>query len=247
MAPLINTIGYLIADMNHITKKNISQRVIQFNNDRKKRKKNLEDIFHKFLSNNYKDKLRIMLISYSSTIIDLLIKYKNYNFELYVLESRPLLEGHRTAEILSQYFKTHLILDAAIGKFINQIDLVLIGIDSILKDGSIINKIGTKPLATLAYENNVDVYAIGDSFKYNLKSHYGQKVSIENKPISEVYDKEIPNENLEVHNYYFDITPPKYITGIISDLGALEIPKFLSEVKKVLPIKWFKSFLDDKE
>ena len=84
-----------------------------------------------------------MLISYSSTIINLLLKSKKYNFEIYVSESRPLFEGQRVAETLSPYFKTHLIIDAAIGTFIDEIDLVLIGVDSILVDGSIVNKVGT--------------------------------------------------------------------------------------------------------
>ena len=94
--------------------------------------------------------MQIMLISYSSTIITQLTGLKDYSLELFVLESRPLFEGRRTAEILSKYFKTHLIIDAAMGKFIKEVDFVLIGIDSIQKNGSIINKIGTYPLAVLA-------------------------------------------------------------------------------------------------
>ena len=62
-----------------------------------------------------------MTISYSSTIINLLLKNKESNFEIYVLESRPLLEGQRVAETLSPHFKTHLIIDAAIGTFIDEI------------------------------------------------------------------------------------------------------------------------------
>ena len=179
-----------------------------------------------------------MLISYSSTIINLLLKNKEFNFEIYVLESRPLLEGQRVAETLSPYFKTHLIIDAAIGTFIDEIDLVLVGVDSILKDGSIINKIGTFRLALLANTRKIDVYAVCDSYKYNLKSHYGRSILIVEKPIKEVYNKKIKNKFLEVHNYYFDITPPEYISGIISDLGVLSIQEFLeNELKNFLPEK----------
>ena len=41
MAPLINTIGYLIHDLNIINKKAIEERLIQFTVDRKKRKESL--------------------------------------------------------------------------------------------------------------------------------------------------------------------------------------------------------------
>ena len=129
------------------------------------------------------------------------------------------------------------------GKFIKSVDIVLLGIDSILRDGSIVNKIGSHPLACIAADNNKEVYAIGDSFKYNLKSHYGQEIIIESKPIYEVYSKKIKKKIFHVHNYYFDITPSKYLNGIISDLGVLPIPEFLEKVKNAIPLEWFKSFL----
>ncbi|MFX1601590.1 MAG: hypothetical protein ACFFB6_13440, partial [Promethearchaeota archaeon] len=169
-----------------------------------------------------------------------------FNIEIFVLESRPLLEGRKTAEILSQHFKTHLIVDAAIGKFIDHIDFVLIGVDSILKNGSIINKIGTFPLAIVANAKDVDVYVVADSYKYNLKSHFDQPIMIEKKPIDEVYDKEIKSKFLEVYNYYFDETPSKYISGIISNYGILSIKGFLEKVKQDLPSEWFKYFLSNK-
>lgn len=246
MAPLINTIGYLIHNLEILNKSFIEDRLNQFNIDRKKRKESLELVFHTFLKENKKFPLKVMLISYSSTIISLLLKNKDYNFEIYVLESRPLLEGQRVVEILSSHFKTHLIIDAAIGKFIEEIDVVLIGADSILKDGSIVNKIGTFPLALLASTREKYVYAVVDSYKYNLKSHYGYSILIEEKPTKEIYKKEITNKLLEVHNYYFDITPSKYIKGFISEYGILSVQEFLEKIQQDLPTEWFKYFLINK-
>ncbi len=246
MAPLINTIGYLIHDLGEVNKFIMEDRLNQFYIYREKIKESLELAFQTFLKENKKIPLKVVLISYSSTIINLLLQNKDFNLEIYVLESRPLLEGHKAAEILSTYFKTHLIVDAAMGKFIDQINLVLIGVDSILEDGSIINKIGTYPLAVLADSRNIDVYAVADSLKYNLKSHFGKEIMIERKPIEEIYDKEIKNTSLEIHNYYFDVTPPIYITGIISNYGILKIHEFLAKVKSDLPIEWFKYLLNNK-
>ncbi len=246
MAPLINTMGYLIHDLEKINKNIIEERLSQFYIYREKIKESLELAFHSFLKESKKIPLKVMLISYSSTIINLILRNKDFNLEIYVLESRPLLEGRKVAEILSQYFKTHLIVDAAMGKFIDQIDVVLIGVDSILEDGSIINKIGTYPLAVLADSRKIDVYAVADSLKYNLKSHFGRDIIIEKKPIEEIYDKEIKNTSLEIHNYYFDITPSIYFTGIISNYGILKINEFLEKVKSDLPIEWFKYLLNNK-
>ena len=186
MAPLINTMGFLIHDLEKLNKKNLEERINQFYVDRAEREKALAQVFRTYLRNKKMSGPKIILISYSSTILNQLIENKNYDFEIYVLESRPLLEGIRVAEILSSHFKTNLIIDAAMGKFIDDIDLVLIGVDSVLKDGSIINKIGTFPLAVLANERNIDIYAVGDYFKYNLKSHFGKEVIIEEKPIKEL-------------------------------------------------------------
>ena len=245
MAPLINIIGFLTHNLKSYDKENVLNKIEQFYVEKTNREKNLEYTFQKFIGKEFKNraKIKVMLISYSSTLLNLLLKFKEYPLEIYVLESRPLLEGHRTAEILAPHFKTHIIIDAAIGTFIEEIECVLLGIDSILNDGSIINKIGSYPLAVLARENKKPVYAVGGSFKYNLKSHFGQKIVIEANPIAEVYTKEITIENLSVHNYYFEITPSKYITKIISDLGEFTPKKFVSKVKKTLSVNWFEPFL----
>jgi len=243
MAPLINTIGFLVHDLVEVNKKILEERINQFYIDRAERKKALSQAFCTFLTNKKITTPKIMLISYSSTILNLLIENKDINFEIFILESRPLLEGIRVAETLSTYFKTNLIIDAAMGKFIDEIDLILIGVDSVLNDCSIINKIGTFPLTVLANEKNIDVYAVGDCFKYNLNSHYGKEVIIEEKPTKELYSDDSQKELLKIHNYYFDITPPTYITGIISDLGVLKIEEFLTLTKENLPIEWYEDFL----
>jgi translation initiation factor eIF-2B subunit delta len=243
MAPIINTLGYFIHDLEFFSKQTLLEKLKMFPAERLRIDKALTSSFHSFLDKFEGKKLNIMLISYSTTIIKYLKENTKNNFTFYVLESRPLLEGRRTAEILSSNFETHLITDSAMGKFIKKVDIVLLGIDSVLRDGSIVNKIGSYPLACIAAANNKDVYAVGDSFKYNLKSHYNQKIIVDQKPIYEVYSKKIKKELLKVHNLYFDITPSNYFKEIISDIGILTVPEFLEKVKSTLPLEWFKSFL----
>jgi len=243
MAPLINTIGFLIHDLEIISKKSLLLKINLLVEEREKLSSNLTLNFLSFFNSLQNEPLKLMLISYSSTIIDLLDKYEKNNLIIYILESRPLFEGYRVAESLSRKYETHLIIDAAMGKFLDRIDFVFIGADSILEDGSIINKIGTYPLAVLTKSANSRVYAICDSFKYNLLSHYGYEVKIEEKPIKEVYNKKIKQELFKVNNYYFDITPPEYIDGVISDVGILTIKEFIEEVKNKLPIDWFEKFI----
>lgn len=243
MAPIINMIGYFIHDLKTYTKKDLLDRYNSYPQKREGMEKALLSSFDSFVSNYEGRHLNVMLISYSNTIIKCLKEHKTEDFTFYVLEARPLLEGVRTAELLSSDFETHLIIDSAMGKFIELVDIVLLGIDSVLKDGSIVNKIGTHPLACLAATNDKEVFAVGDSFKYNLKSHFSQDIVIEDKPIYEVYSKKIKKKSFYVHNYYFDITPPSFVNGIISDLGVLTIQNFLEQVVKTIPLDWFKTFL----
>ncbi|MFX1277830.1 MAG: hypothetical protein ACFFA3_00330 [Promethearchaeota archaeon] len=244
MAPLINVVGFLLNNLTIITKRSFENKIKQLQKNQIEKNKDLERNFNKFLHERKKDLKKIMLISYSSTIFNLLKKNKDFELELFVLESRPLLEGRKTAKFLSKYFKTTLIIDAAMGKFLEQTDLVLIGTDSILRDGSIINKIGSYPLTVLSKLKNIDVFVVGDSLKYNLRSHYGYEILIEEKLSSEVFDIN-EDTNIDVLNYYFEVIPSEYISGIISDLGILSIQEFTERVKNLLPIEWFKYFIND--
>ncbi len=243
MAPLINTVGFLLHNLSEFNKVELEKQIFALYIERLKINKEISVHFQNFMDSMQKSNPRIMLLSYSSTIIELIQNLHDIKPIFYILEARPLLEGHKAAEILSIKFDTTLIVDAAMGRYINDIDFVLIGIDSILRDGSIINKIGTSPLAYVAKEYNKKIYAVGDRFKYNLRSHFQHEVLIEKKPIDEIYQKSIKNILFKVENYYFDVTPPNYIDAIISDLGVLPVEQFLIRIKDYLPIIWFKQFL----
>ncbi|MFX1428235.1 MAG: hypothetical protein ACFFBE_17410, partial [Promethearchaeota archaeon] len=92
MAPLINCIGYLLQDVSIITKSNLENRIKQFKANEIKKKKVLENNFRKFLKEKEEKLRKIMLISYSSTVLNVLEKNKDFDLEIFVLESRPLLE-----------------------------------------------------------------------------------------------------------------------------------------------------------
>jgi translation initiation factor 2B subunit (eIF-2B alpha/beta/delta family) len=238
MATLINTVGIILEDLDKVTSLTLQKSIEKFRKRKAEIQENLTKNFKSSLTSYKKKGLKIMLISYSSTITELLLNIKNISIEIFVLESRPLFEGRKTAQILSKKFTTHLIIDAAMGFFIDDIDVVLVGIDSILKDGSIINKIGTYPLAVIAQKNLCDVYAVGSSLKYNLKNHYGKDITIEKKPDKElINDLDFFNGEIQIHNYYFEKTPKEFITGLISDLGVEKIDNFIEKVINTLPIE----------
>ena len=102
--------------------------------------------------------------SFSSTVIEAI--KKSSVKKVIVSEGRPLFEGRKTAIQLSKFnIPTVLITDAALGFFISKSEAALVGCDSILIDGSIVNKVGTYLLALAAKDNNIPFYVVSETSK----------------------------------------------------------------------------------
>lgn len=117
------------------------------------------------------------------------------------------------------------MIDAAAMQEIKKADIMLIGCDAILSDGSIINKIGSNMFAKIAHDINKPVYILSDSWKFSLK-----EVKIEERDFKEIWKK--PPQNVKVKNPAFERVKAKYITAIISELGILTPKRFIKKVKK---------------
>jgi len=151
---------------------------------------------------------------------------------IYVDETRPRLQGSRlTAWELSQAEIPHaIIVDNAAGFFIKKgkIDIIFVGADRIAKNGDIANKIGTYEKAVLAKENNIPFYVVAPTSTIDMSCNNGDKIEIEERPKDEVLminNNRIANENSDALNPAFDITPAKYISGIITEKGIFKNSK----------------------
>ena len=173
----------------------------------------------------------ILTHSYSSTVIGslLLAHSKGKDFEVMVTESRPLFEGRRTADILSgEGIKTTLIADFASFQILDEVDMIITGCDSICEKG-VVNKIGTKGLAVTASQYGIPFYVLCEKSKF-LPSRYLKEPVIEEKEPREVLEDQ---SQITVINIYFDITPHRFFSGLITEDGIVtmdEIPAMLSDV-----------------
>lgn len=179
----------------------------------------------------------ILMHSYSSSVLKILKKAKENDKKINVIttESRPLYEGHATvSELLEASIPTTLIIDAAIGRFIEDADKILVGADSVLVDGTVVNKIGTRPLAVLARENNTPVYVATETFKFDPKSLEGNQARIEKHPPQEILgDKTFEEDDLlDVENPFFEETPPKYVNLLITERGVFP-PSLISSFSEM--------------
>ncbi len=171
---------------------------------------------------------------HSTNVIKSLInaKKKGKKFEVYNTETRPLLQGRKTAGELSKAgIKIATFVDSAarialIGEQNNKkTDKVFLGCDAILPNGDVINKVGSNIYAEIAYRNKIPVYIIADSWKFSKHN-----LKLEQRSFEEMWNK--APKHIKIKNPAFEKIDKKYITAIISDLGILKAREFVKKVKK---------------
>lgn len=157
--------------------------------------------------------------SFSSAVFEILksAKNKGVTFRVILTESAPDYEGIALASALEKEgIPFELITDAQLGLFAKKATIAMVGADNVTKDGAVINKAGTYLLALASHDNNVPFYVAAESFKLHpeLKS---DEVEILERPYA--------RQGYRVRNFLFDITPWKYVRGIITELGILVPPR----------------------
>jgi translation initiation factor 2B subunit (eIF-2B alpha/beta/delta family) len=133
-----------------------------------------------------------------------------------------LFQGRKTYKELSKAgIRVTMILDNAVGSVIanEKISVFIIGADALLKNGDIINKIGSNMFAEIAHSHKIPVYVVADSWKFSKRP-----VKIEERAHQEVW-KNAP-KNIRINNPAFEKVDSKYITAIVSELGILKPREF---------------------
>ena len=143
---------------------------------------------------------------------------------VYATETRPLFQGHVTARMLLEAgVDVTLIPDSSVRSLIRRVDKVIVGADAVAANGAVVNKIGTSLIALIAREHGVDFYVATETYKFSPFTLSGEPVVIEERPPTEVVPQEFLDKHprLRVLNPSFDVTPPGYITGIITEVGVI--------------------------
>ncbi len=150
---------------------------------------------------------------------------------VFVDETRPRLQGARLTawELMHEGIPMTLIADSAAGYFIQagKVDIIFVGADRVVANGDVANKIGTYKLAVVAKENGVAFYAVVPTSTIDLAVSSGKDIPIEERgpeEVTQVRGQLIAPEGVQVANPAFDITPHRYITGIITEHGIAYPP-----------------------
>jgi translation initiation factor 2B subunit (eIF-2B alpha/beta/delta family) len=200
------------------------EKIEELINEAEKKQVKIGDLGSRLIFNSNK----ILTISSSSLIKRILLSAlkNNREFEVYCLESRPMLEGQEFAISLAKAgIPTYIVTDAMMGKILPDMNMVFTGADRLYESG-FINKSGTLPLAATAAKLNVPFYIACETDK--ILKEIDRTIRFYSENPNEVFDKKI--KKLSVLNYYFEEIPYELVSKLVCEEGVFEMHEF---------IKWY--------
>jgi len=156
---------------------------------------------------------------------------------VFVDETRPRCQGARLTawEMLQEGIDHAVIVDNAAGHFMRngEIDICIVGSDRTTAKGDVANKIGTYEKAVIAKENKIPFYVALPTTTIDMSIKYGKDIPIEERDEEEVTHMwgfsqgelkkiRIVPKGSHVKNPAFDVTPIKYVTGLITEKGIIK-------------------------
>jgi len=156
---------------------------------------------------------------------------RHKNIRALVGETRPRLQGARLTawELKQAKVPFHLITDNMAAYFMRagEIKVIIVGADRVAMNGDVANKIGTYGLAMLAYYHNIPFYVAAPISTFDRTLLNGDHILIEQRDIKEVTminNKPISIAGVKALNPAFDVTPHKFVSAIITELGIVRAP-----------------------
>ena len=172
---------------------------------------------------------------------------KGIKVHVWVDETRPRNQGANLTsyELNEEGVPNTIIADNTGGILMQrgQVDMCIVGTDRTLSNGDVCNKIGTYLKALAAKDNNIPFYVAlpSSTIDWNIKDH--KEIPIEERNSEELshvegLDKDNKLQKVLIYpqkskamNLAFDVTPAKYVTGLITEKGVCKASE--KELKKL--------------
>ncbi|KAF0686292.1 Aste57867_21898 [Aphanomyces stellatus] len=190
-------------------------------------RKRIADLGHNFV----RDGMQVLTHGASRVVTKLLLQAaQTKHFSVVVTEGRPNGSGYKTAELLSNAgIPTTVIVDAAMGYYMEKVDMVVVGAEGVVENGGIVNKIGTFSCAMIAHAMKKPFYVAAESYKFARLYPLNQSDFPHNRTEETMLpscgcDPELvlpTHPLLTVGSPSCDYTPPHYISLLFTDLGVL--------------------------
>jgi len=166
---------------------------------------------------------------------------KGIKVHVWVDETRPRNQGANLTsyELNEEGIPNTIIADNTGGILMQrgQVDMCIVGTDRTLLNGDVCNKIGTYLKALAAKDNNVPFYVALPSSTIDWSIKNSKDIPIEERDSAELsfvegLDKDNKLQKVLIYpqkskslNLAFDVTPAKYVTGLITEKGICEASK----------------------
>jgi len=191
----------------------------------------------------------LAFVDYGTALSPVYIAHRNgKKIFVFVDETRPRSQGAKLTawELKNEGVPYNIIPDNAGAHLMSQgkIDIIIVGSDRIVRNGDIANKIGTLEKAIIAKEFNIPFFVAAPTSTFDLNCKYGKDIPIEERSEDEVlYQTGLTNKGKiekilvcspgsKAINPAFDITPAKYIKGIITEKGIIKPDE--TSIRKIL-------------
>ncbi len=139
--------------------------------------------------------------------------------QVFVLEARPLLEGRFLVVALKEAgIPASLAPDALGPSLVKDATCVLVGADSVLRDGAVVNKIGSYGLALAAKEHGKLFHVACETLKFDARHEASSWPGSRAMNPRELWEN--PPEAVDVVNRYFEIVPASLVTSIVTERGS---------------------------
>ena len=163
---------------------------------------------------------------------------KGIPVHVWVDETRPRNQGANLTsyELNEEEIPNTIIADNTGGILMQrgEVDMCIVGTDRTLSNGDVCNKIGTYLKALAAHDNNVPFYVALPSSTIDWDIKDAKDIPIEERNSDELSHVEGIDEDNQIKrvliypkksktmNLAFDVTPAKYVTGLITERGISE-------------------------
>ena len=163
---------------------------------------------------------------------------KGIPIHVWVDETRPRNQGANLTsyELNEEKIPNTIIADNTGGILMqrSEVDMCIVGTDRTLSTGDVCNKIGTYLKALAAHDNNIPFYVALPSSTIDWDIKNFKDIPIEERNSEELSHVEGLDESGNIKkvliypkksksmNLAFDVTPAKYVTGLITEKGICE-------------------------
>ena len=176
------------------------------------------------------NKITIGTHCHSGAVLKAITQSKDYIRSVVVTKTEPEQQGVITAkELCDAGIKVKFIALEQYGMEFRRVNMFLFGIDAVSIEGTVLNKAGTRLIATLAKTKDLPVYFLGETYKYARNTLYGGLIRVERRDVTEhllhnhigINLEPYLEKELEVNFSAFDTTKPEYYDSIVSEMGFL--------------------------